>query len=389
MGEFEAHFATIETTRRLLAQATAATEPSLEASGVYVQIDLLARDLLTTAIQHAWVVPDDVKQRAEHQRSLRLLVETAEQFAPTNVDRATLQRILIERHPLRNAIEHHGRQSSVEDSLDYLELVESLAFSITEPPVPGRPQQILVAAPGFKLLAGHEITRGQGEHPWYVVHGSKQLKLGSQHVIEFWRFDSGTWELGTTLDLGGVYVATVQRIETRSPTRSELLVWRRFGESMGSMSYDVVSCEEASVWRLLGRASIPGAYVTTRGRVIEELAGDRLVEYVWDGSAYVGRRAVRQVPAPLETIDVHYEVRTGVVRGTSEVQARVGQTVRLLRDDLDPTIVRTLSYAGGTLEASRDGVYRASAPGQSRLTLIPDVYDWEHALELTVNVVEE
>lgn len=387
MGQsFDADFSALASIREELAVLSAAGDTASEAaSGLFVRIDLLARTILFTAVGSVWHVPATESRKG----GMPLLVRLANAYAPPTVDRGLLNRLVYEHHGIRNAIEHDKHQVSPQRCIDYLESVEMLIFSIAEPGTTSRPVPVFRSLAGAEVVGAHEIVRGVAGHPWYVFHGRLEQSYGAKHALEFWRFDGDDWRLERELTFGDANIATVQRIETRSVVQQEILIWRRVGESMGSMSYDVLAVEGDRIVRLLSRSNVPGAYVVQRGQTLEEHAGDRTIRYTWDGSAYAACLVVRHTPADVDTVDIHYSVEAGVVRGPTSVRLKRGQGLRLLRDDFEPTIVRQLHSANDVLASNAEIRYSGATYGRTEITLIPDVYDWNHALRIDVWVTDD
>lgn len=386
---FDSIFSSIERTRRELVTELGGDAPVEIRAERYIGIDHLVRSLLLAASRYSWPVPDDEFKKARKGQLMGQVVSLAEQYAPPSVSRELLSTIKTKFHHLRNAAEHEGYQVSSAELSEYLEAVESLAYSIALPALLSLPPDPLHGLEGFSLIGSVELARGQGDCPWYVAHAMCPLDIGSRHSLLFWRYDGQRWQLARVHDLGQQYVVTAQKVNTRSSTEEELLVWRRAGESMGMMGYDVFAVGDQGILRLLGRPSEAGAYLIVRGRAIEEHAGQRVTRYEWDGDAYVGQLVVRHEPAPIDYIDVHYAVSpTGRVQGVETITCSVGQSFRLLRVDFEDVVVRLLASAGpgAILNWSSQSTFTAVAPGEGRISLIPHVYDWENALEIKVVV---
>ena len=227
------------------------------------------------------------------------------------------------------------------------------------------------------------------QNPWYIVHASRSLSYGAHHLLELWRYINEDWTKVLTYDIGEANIVVVRKLQTRSTGKEELLVWRRFGESMGSMSYEILCTEEGEVIRLLGREGVAGAYIFMNGRIVEEHAGDRVTYYTWDGIGYVANLVVRHRPTSITVKDFHYSVSNGKIHGPQSVTLKVGDKFRLLRDDFTNVIVRQLYSAKGVIASSPDGGYIATGPGETQIDLIPNVYDWDNALVVTVTVLDK
>lgn len=358
----------------------------------YVGIDLLARKLLLAASRHIWKVPNEDYKRVKKDQHMGPIIALAEQWAPVSVSRPLLARVKTVYHGIRNDVEHHGFQVEGKDVIEYLEAIESLTHAISTPTLPNPPVDPLEGLEGYELNGSYELSRGQGSHPWLVVHASRPSTEpyfpGANHVLIFWRYEIGEWRRKHLHQLGQQYVATVQKIGTRSMIEEELLVWSRAGESMGVMRYDVLAVTGETILRLLGKGGA-GAYVLVRGRIIEEVAGGRIIQYEWDGSSYLGRLVSRYSPAPIDCLDIHYAVSaTGKVEGPAMVECTVGQVLRLVRWDFQDVVVRMLVSGMEVVELLGDGTARAVGEGESHFDLIPHVYDWQNALKIQVIVRE-
>lgn len=354
----------------------------------YLGLDHLARDILLAAIQNVWDVSSEKKNAASKHRTLPILVQIANESAPVVVSRPLLSRIESVYHVIRNATEHKGYQVVVQEALEYLEAVEALLYSIWEPILEDPPHNLLPGLDGYSVLGTYVLRRGHPERPWFVVHASRPLTFGFEHVVEFHSRTLAGWDLSYRVVLNEVYVATVQKVRTRSSVQEELLVWHRSGESMGVMGYSIFAVEDDRLIRLLERDGESGAYVIQQGMHLEEHAGDRVVRYEWDGSAYVAQRIVRQPPVELSVRDLHYRVVDGRVDGPSVVNLKVGEVFRVLRDDFDLVIVRLLYSANGVIDHREDYTFEALAEGEASIDLIPNVYDWANSLQIGVRVAK-
>jgi hypothetical protein len=75
------------------------------------------------------------------------------------------------------------------------------------------------------------------------------------------------------------------------------------------------------------------------------------------------------------------------VKGPNEVSIFIGEVMRILRTDLEPTVVRQLMSANGVLEFDREaGGWRGMRVGETTFSLIPNIYDVNRALTIQVHV---
>lgn len=363
--------------------------PSTIANGHYLALDGLARDILREALRTNWEVPASDRRRIANDIGVPAVVKLARSFAPEHVSREALDRLEHDFHHRRNVVEHERMSVTPAQCMAFLELVEGLGYAVIERTLPAFPEDLFPEHPGVTLVTAHTFTRGMGPGGWLAAHGAEPREefVGQRHVVSFWTLADEAWEYNGFLDVGTQYVATVLRVATRSPLQEELLVWRRSGESMGSMRYDVLGHDGAGVARLLSRAGA-GLYVEPLRLALLENAGDQVIRFVWEGDAYVGTRVIRPVVRRLSDHAVNYRVsREGRVLGAHKLRVKVGDRIVVTRDDFEPVVVRLL-YSGDVLEWESHGRYRATASGEGRITLIPNVYDWDDALEVEV-VVED
>jgi len=75
------------------------------------------------------------------------------------------------------------------------------------------------------------------------------------------------------------------------------------------------------------------------------------------------------------------------VVGARQVSMKVGETLRLVRDDLSDTPVRIMGSGNGELVWVNRGELKAVNIGETGFFIIPNGYDWELALEVSVVVI--
>lgn len=358
---------------------------TLEASRHYEGLDLAALRVLRVGVADRWPVPEGDRRKAKKQHSLPYFIQLAEEYAPSAVDRTFLANIAAEYHPRRNALKYRESGASAAHCFEYLEAILSIAYLIQSPSDLTFPVSLLRDFEGFKLRGSFLLKKRLLPNAWTVLHLSKPDVHGDEHILSFFQHLNGQWLCKTKMDLGTWNVATVQLLQSRSPTQEELLVWRRGGESMGVMSYDVLAVENDEVLQLLQREGISGGYVMPKPNALEEHAGGRVTRFVWDGDGYIGSRVIRPPVAKLGGAVLHYAVVDGQVKGPATVRVNIGETLEIARDDFEASVVRTLGTADGVTEW-KDGKLFAKSVGETTLTLIPDVYDWAHALKVSVRV---
>ena len=133
-----------------------------------------------------------------------------------------------------------------------------------------------------------------------------------------------------------------------------------------------------------------GSLIATENGLLEN-SGERFTLYSWNGTTFIGTR-VKQPLDPTYTGHVlHYSIQVTEqgerVVGASQVSMKVGETLRLVRDDLSDTPVRIMRSGNGVLVWVNRGEYKAVKIGETGFTIIPNGYDWELALEISVVVI--
>ena len=132
-----------------------------------------------------------------------------------------------------------------------------------------------------------------------------------------------------------------------------------------------------------------GSLKATENGLLEN-SGERFTLYSWNGTTFIGTRVKEPLDPTYNGHVLHYSIQVTEqgerVVGASQVSLKVGETLRLVRDDLSDTAVRTLSYGNDVLSYFEE-VYKAVKIGETRFTIIPNGYDWELALEISVVVI--
>ena len=132
-----------------------------------------------------------------------------------------------------------------------------------------------------------------------------------------------------------------------------------------------------------------GSLKATENGLLEN-SGERFTLYSWNGTTFIGTRVKEPLDPTYNGHVLHYSIQVTEqgerVVGASQVSMKVGETLRLVRDDLSDTPVRTLSYGNDVLSYFEE-VYKAVKIGETRFTIIPNGYDWELALEISVVVI--
>ena len=132
-----------------------------------------------------------------------------------------------------------------------------------------------------------------------------------------------------------------------------------------------------------------GSLIATENGLLEN-SGERFTLYSWNGTTFIGTRVKEPLDPTYNGHVLHYSIQVTEqgerVVGASQVSMKVGETLRLVRDDLSDTPVRTLSYGNDVLSYFEE-VYKAVKIGETRFTIIPNGYDWELALEVSVVVI--
>jgi len=132
-----------------------------------------------------------------------------------------------------------------------------------------------------------------------------------------------------------------------------------------------------------------GSLKATENGLLEN-SGERFTLYSWNGTTFIGTRVKEPLDPTYDGHVLHYSIQVTEqgerVVGASQVSMKVGETLRLVRDDLSDTPVRTLSYGNDVLSYFEE-VYKAVKIGETRFTIIPNGYDWELALEISVVVI--
>jgi hypothetical protein len=159
--------------------------------------------------------------------------------------------------------------------------------------------------------------------------------------------------------------------------------------SAGVVNYWVYGWHEGEIALLLDRKFVLQGDVATSPIGLRESSGNVVTLYSWDGSSFLGSRIQAPQQPTRDGEVLHYRLEDspgGRALGPTSVVLRVGQELQLVRDDLTETTERILYSANGVIEDSDRNVWRAAKPGETDITIIPRLYDWDKALVIKVTV---
>ena len=145
--------ATLESVRtELLSSANSSSLTPESIADRYTGIDRLVRRVLLTAARSLWSVPKSELKSLGRGQELSPLVSIAGQYAPTAVSRELLSRARVVYHHIRNKVEHEDYKVSLQETMEYLELAESLVYSIFNPSIPSPPLKVLGDLTDYEFL---------------------------------------------------------------------------------------------------------------------------------------------------------------------------------------------------------------------------------------------
>ena len=133
-----------------------------------------------------------------------------------------------------------------------------------------------------------------------------------------------------------------------------------------------------------------GSLIATENGLLEN-SGERFTLYSWNGTTFIGTRVKEPLDPTYNGHVLHYSIQVTEqgerVVGARQVSMKVGETLRLVRDDLSDTPVRIMGSGNGELVWVNRGEYKAVNIGETGFFIIPNGYDWELALEVSVVVI--
>ena len=133
-----------------------------------------------------------------------------------------------------------------------------------------------------------------------------------------------------------------------------------------------------------------GSLKATENGLLEN-SGERFTLYSWNGTTFTGTRVKEPLDPTYNGHVLHYSIQVTEqgqrVVGASQVSLKVGETLRLVRDDLSDTSVRLMGDGNDVLSSFESG-YKAVKAGETRFTIIPNGYSSYGVLEISVVVSE-
>ena len=133
-----------------------------------------------------------------------------------------------------------------------------------------------------------------------------------------------------------------------------------------------------------------GSLIATENGLLEN-SGERFTLYSWNGTTFIGTRVKEPLDPTYTGHVLHYSIQVTEqgerVVGASQVSMKVGETLRLVRDDLSDTPVRIMRSGNGVLVWVNRGEYKAVKIGDTGFTIIPHGYSSYGVLEISVVVI--
>ena len=132
-----------------------------------------------------------------------------------------------------------------------------------------------------------------------------------------------------------------------------------------------------------------GSLKATENGLLEN-SGERFTLYSWNGTTFIGTRVKEPLDPTYNGHVLHYSIQVTEqgdrVVGASQVSLKVGESLRLVRDDQSDTSVRIMGPSYDVLRLI-EGELKAVNIGETGFFIIPNGYDWELALEVSVVVI--
>ena len=133
-----------------------------------------------------------------------------------------------------------------------------------------------------------------------------------------------------------------------------------------------------------------GSLKATENGLLEN-SGERFTLYSWNGTTLTGTRVKEPLDPTYNGHVLHYSIQVTEqgerVVSASQVSMKVGETLRLVRDDLSDTSVRIMGSGNGVLVWVNRGEYKAVKIGETGFTIIPHGYSSYGVLEISVVVI--
>ncbi len=132
-----------------------------------------------------------------------------------------------------------------------------------------------------------------------------------------------------------------------------------------------------------------GSLKATENGLLEN-SGERFTLYSWNGTTFIGTRVKEPLDPTYTGHVLHYSIQVTEqgerVVSASQVSMKVGETLRLVRDDLSDTSVRIMGSGNGVLVWVNRGEYKAVKIGETGFTITPNGHS-SYGGELEISVV--
>lgn len=255
------------------------------------------------------------------------------------------------------------------------------------------PDVNLLLEPGATLVDFHQLQGPLGAQFFLVITERSRTGEDSWIACAKPQFDiivghagASQWKRIATWTTEGC-VGEVLRGDLTGDGSEDVIIQARIPGSTSELDYWVYGYVEDEVKLLLDRHGLFGATVEVTPSGLLEREGNKTILFTWDGQQFIGSRVTSpQQPAGSEVSVVHYRIDNGQVFGPRQVSLHVGQSLQLVRDDLSETVERILYSDNGVIEHRGKDTWTALKVGSTDITIIPDGYNWEQSLTITVSV---
>ncbi|MCM2532822.1 hypothetical protein NDK43_11005 [Neobacillus pocheonensis] len=113
-------------------------------------------------------------------------------------------------------------------------------------------------------------------------------------------------------------------------------------------------------------------------------------EFSWNGEQFEGKQVFLQPSVGLKDKVIHYAISNQeAIVNSQSVNLKIGQRLVLIRDDQNKISQRTMFDAIGVIDSDDKGNgFIAKAVGTTKITIIPNEYDWDKSKVINVTVIQ-
>ena len=206
-------------------------------------------------------------------------------------------------------------------------------------------------------------------------------------------FDKGLKKWKVVYELPETFeILKLDKLDLLSDGKEQIILYKHAGTGH-FLSYKILGYINDSLKILLDRSGIVyGSYEVRNNQFIEK-SGEMGTVFTWSESSFLGV----QLSAPIrKPIDVNEKVISYSIDSNGSVSlsqptltVKLGETFHIVKE-YGPRTERFMGSGSnsGNIDLKDGTQWIANRVGRVTLTIVPNYYDWDHAVDLEINIIK-